>query len=115
MKRHPSWPATEADPMASDSGGLTLHLERVLPASPEEVFDACIDPAKLAEWWGPAGFTSPSLELDARDGGRYRITMQPPGGEAFHLRGEFREIDRRGASSTRSCGRNRTPTTRRRW
>lgn len=94
MKRHPSWPATEADPMASDSGGLTLHLERVLPASPEEVFDACIDPAKLAEWWGPAGFTSPSLELDARDGGRYRITMQPPGGEAFHLRGEFREIDR---------------------
>lgn len=80
--------------MTSDSGRLTLHLERVLRASPEEVFDACVDPAKLAEWWGPDGFTSPSIELDVREGGRYRITMQPPGGEAFHLRGEFRAIDR---------------------
>ena len=72
----------------------TLHLERILSASPEAVFDACVDPATLAEWWGPAGFTAPSLELDLREGGRYRITMQPPEGEAFHLRGEFREIDR---------------------
>jgi uncharacterized protein YndB with AHSA1/START domain len=80
--------------MAGGSGGLTLHLGKVLRASPEEVFDACIDPAKLAEWWGPAGFTSPSLDLDVREGGRYRITMQPPEGQAFHLRGEFREIDR---------------------
>ena len=79
--------------MTSNSG-LTLHLERVLPASPEQVFEACIDPAKLADWWGPSGFTSPSLLLDVREGGRYRITMQPPEGESFHLRGEFREIDR---------------------
>src|SRR6266566_5878434 len=78
----------------SDSGDLSLHLEKVLCSSPEEGFDACIDPAKLAEWWGPAGFTSPSLELDLREGGSYRIRMQPPEGEAFHLRGEFREIDR---------------------
>ena len=78
--------------MASNSASLTLHLEKVLPAAPEEVFDAYIDPAKLAGWWGPAGFTSPGLELDAREGGRFRISMQPPRGEAFHLRGEFREI-----------------------
>lgn len=80
--------------MTSDSGGLTLHLEKMLPASPEEVFEAFIDPAKLSTWWGPAGFTTPSLLLDVREGGRYRITMQPPEGEPFHLRGEFREIDR---------------------
>jgi uncharacterized protein YndB with AHSA1/START domain len=78
----------------TDSEGLTLHLEKVLPASPEEVFEACIDPARLAGWWGPAGFTSPSLLLDVREGGRYRITMQPPQGKSFHLGGEFREIDR---------------------
>src|SRR5690606_905127 len=27
-----------------------------------------------------------------RPGGRYRITMQPPDGAAFHLSGEFREV-----------------------
>jgi uncharacterized protein YndB with AHSA1/START domain len=80
--------------VANDSGGIRLHLEKVLRASPEEVFDACIDPAKLAEWWGPTGFTSPSVEQDVREGGSYRITMQPPEGEAFHLRGEYREIER---------------------
>ena len=79
--------------MTGDLGGLTLHLETVLRARAERVFAAFVEPEKLAEWWGPTGFTSPGLELDVREGGRYRITMQPPEGEAFHLRGEFREID----------------------
>ena len=47
----------------------------------------------LAEWWGPAGFITRSVDLDVRDGGAYRITMQPPDGEAFHLRGEYSEVD----------------------
>ncbi len=79
--------------MTDDSAGLTLHLEKVLQARTERVFAACVEPEKLAEWWGPAGFTSPSLDLDVREGGRYRITMQPPDGGAFHLRGEFSEVD----------------------
>jgi len=79
--------------ISGDPGGLTLHLEKVLQAPTELVFAACVEPEKLAEWWGPAGFTAPRVELDARDGGRYRITMQPPDGEAFHLRGEFSEVD----------------------
>ena len=70
-----------------------LRLEKVVPAPAELVFAACLDPEKLAEWWGPAGFTSPRVELDVREGGRYRIEMQPSDGEAFHLRGEFVEID----------------------
>ena len=79
--------------MTGDSGGLTLHLEKVLQARAERVFAACVEPESLAAWWGPAGFTAPSLDFDVREGGRYRITMQPPDGEAFHLRGEFREVD----------------------
>ena len=79
--------------MTGDSGGLTLHREKVLLAAAERVFAACVEPEKLAEWWGPAGFTAPSVDLDVREGGRYRITMQPPDGEAFHLRGGFREVD----------------------
>ena len=51
------------------------------------------DPDELAKWWGPAGFTVPELELDLRAGGRYRITMQPPDAEVFHLQGEFTQVE----------------------
>jgi uncharacterized protein YndB with AHSA1/START domain len=70
-----------------------LHLERFLDAPRERVFAACIEPEKLAEWWGPTGFTIPSVDLDVRAGGRYRITMQPPDDEAFHLGGTYSEVD----------------------
>jgi uncharacterized protein YndB with AHSA1/START domain len=76
---------------ASDE--LTLHLERVLPAPPSTVFSCLIDPAELAKWWGPQGFTAPSIQLEPKIGGTYRIAMQPPDGEVFHLSGEFRDVD----------------------
>jgi uncharacterized protein YndB with AHSA1/START domain len=78
--------------MAS-SGDLELELARTFPASPERVFRALTEPAELAQWWGPAGFSSPEMDFDARAGNRYRITMQPPEGDAFHLTGEFLEVD----------------------
>jgi uncharacterized protein YndB with AHSA1/START domain len=65
----------------------------VLPARPQDAYDACVAPDRLARWWGPAGFTAPSVDLDVRVGGSYRIEMQPPDAAAFHLRGEFLEID----------------------
>ena len=77
----------------SDVSALTLRLERVLHASRESVFAAFVEPAQLREWWGPAGFTTRSVELDAREGERYRIAMQPPAGDAFHLRGRYVEVD----------------------
>jgi uncharacterized protein YndB with AHSA1/START domain len=77
----------------ADPGGLTLYLRRRLLAPPAAVFDACTDAHKLAEWWGPRGFTAPGVDLDLRVGGSYRIAMQPPDGDLFYLSGEFREID----------------------
>lgn len=53
---------------------------------------AFLDPESLAAWWGPNGFTTTCLEFDPRKGGRYRLAMQPPEGEPFHLRGEFLDI-----------------------
>jgi uncharacterized protein YndB with AHSA1/START domain len=79
--------------VTADSGGLTLHLHRLLPASRAEVFAANTEPDRLARWWGPNGFTAPAIELDLRVGGRYRIAMQPPDGALFHLSGEFLEIE----------------------
>jgi uncharacterized protein YndB with AHSA1/START domain len=79
--------------MAAKSGGLTLELKRVLPAAPAVVFRAFSAPDELAKWWGPAGFTTPSLEFNPRVGDGYRIEMQPPEGDRFHLTGEFRDVD----------------------
>ncbi len=71
---------------------LRLHIERVMPGSPADAFRAQTDPALLARWWGPSGFTCPEVALEPRAAGRLRITMQPPEGEAFHLAGEFLEF-----------------------
>ncbi len=72
---------------------LTLEMKRVLPAVPSVVFGAFSDANELAKWWGPNGFTTPSLEFEPRVGARYRIEMQPPEGGRFYLTGEFREVD----------------------
>jgi uncharacterized protein YndB with AHSA1/START domain len=72
---------------------LTLELRRTLAAAPSVVFGAFSDPDRLAKWWGPAGFTVPSLSFNPRVGDGYRIEMKPPEGEPFYLTGQFREVD----------------------
>jgi uncharacterized protein YndB with AHSA1/START domain len=57
------------------------------------VFEAFSDPRQLSRWWGPEGFSIPSLEFDPRVGESYRIEMQPPEGDVFFLAGEFRVVD----------------------
>jgi uncharacterized protein YndB with AHSA1/START domain len=79
--------------MDARSDGLTLDMKRVLTAAPSIVFAAFVDPNELAKWWGPEGFTTPSLEFNARVGESYRIEMQPPEGDPFYLTGEFREVE----------------------
>jgi uncharacterized protein YndB with AHSA1/START domain len=75
------------------ANGLALELRRVLPAAPPEVFRLFSDADELAKWWGPAGFSVPSLDFNPAVGSSYRIEMQPPEGDAFYLTGEFREVD----------------------
>jgi uncharacterized protein YndB with AHSA1/START domain len=81
------------DIVAAASDRLVLRLRRALPFTPAIVYRALTDPEQLARWWGPAGFTTPDVEFEPRVGGGYRIAMQPPDGDLFHLSGEFREVD----------------------
>jgi uncharacterized protein YndB with AHSA1/START domain len=74
-------------------GELWLETTRTLPAPRERVFALLTEPDQLAEWWGPAGFTTPSIELDLRPGGGYRFEMQPPDGDVFFLQGEYTEVE----------------------
>src|SRR5579885_2728213 len=77
---------------AGDPSGPALHLETVLRAPPERVF-ASFDAARFREWFGPNGFTMPSLRFDLVEGAEYRLTMKPPEGPAFHIGGTFRRVD----------------------
>jgi uncharacterized protein YndB with AHSA1/START domain len=70
-----------------------LDLKCVLPGRREDAFDLFATADRLAQWWGPAGFTIPSLDFVPRPGAAYRIEMQPPEGDSFYLRGEFREVE----------------------
>jgi uncharacterized protein YndB with AHSA1/START domain len=72
---------------------MNLEIRRTVPAPPSVVFRAITDPHRLPQWWGPAGFTVPSLEFEPRVGERYRIEMRPPEGDPFYLTGEFRGVD----------------------
>jgi len=79
--------------MTAQHSELALQMKRVIDAPRPLVFKALTEPAELAKWWGPSGFTIPRVEIDLRVGGSYRIAMQPPDGELFYLSGEFREVD----------------------
>jgi uncharacterized protein YndB with AHSA1/START domain len=70
-----------------------LRLRRIVPAPRAVVYRALTHPRQLAEWWGPRGFTAPCVEFAPKVGGGYRIAMQPPDGDLFHLSGEFRKAD----------------------
>lgn len=71
---------------------FVLQQARVFAAPADRVFGLLTEPTALAKWWGPHGFSTPEVQIDLRVGGSYRFTMQPPEGEAFHLSGEFVEV-----------------------
>ncbi len=70
----------------------SLTLKRRLQAPPAKVFAAWTDPEKIMRWMGPADFTTPQAESDARVGGRYRFGMLSPEGEQHVVRGIYREV-----------------------
>jgi len=66
---------------------------RVFSAPAERVYRALLDPAALAKWNPPDGFTAVVHELDARVGGRFRISfINFTNGQTHSFGGEYREL-----------------------
>ncbi len=53
---------------------------RVLAASREQIWQAFSDAEKLAQWWGPAGFTNTFHEFAFQSGVLWKYTMHAPDG-----------------------------------
>jgi uncharacterized protein YndB with AHSA1/START domain len=71
----------------------TLSTQRLLPASPERVWQAFADPAQLAAWWGPAGFTNEFEQCDFREDGDWRFTMVGPDGARYRNQSRFIRLE----------------------
>jgi uncharacterized protein YndB with AHSA1/START domain len=56
---------------------------REIDAPPVRVFAAFADPAQLARWWGPDGFSSTFEQFEFRPGGRWIFTMHGPDGRDY--------------------------------
>ena len=83
--------------VAGDSGLVTrpsLTLKRRLNARPEKVYAAWTDPQKIARWFGPARVKAGTEQasIDARIGGRYRVSFTMESGEYSEVGGVYREI-----------------------
>ena len=71
----------------------TVRLHRVLSAPPERVYRAFLDPAALAKWLPPNGFTCTVHELDAKVGGRYRMSFTNfSTGNSHAFGGEYEDL-----------------------
>ena len=57
---------------------MFLEMNRTLPVRPPVAFASFTDPEQLRQWWGPKGFTVPTLDFLARAGSDYRIEMRTP-------------------------------------
>lgn len=55
--------------------GNKVTLHRVLKATPEKVYRAFTDPAALASWIPPYGFTCTIHEMKVKEGGSYKSSF----------------------------------------
>jgi len=54
----------------------TVTLHRVLPTRPEKIYRAFLEPDALAKWLPPNGFTCTVHQLEAKEGGTYRMSFR---------------------------------------
>lgn len=74
----------------------SITIIRIFNAPREQVWKAWTTPKMIQKWWGPEGFTAPSIQIDFREGGRYTYAMHGPEGSEWdrdmYSSGVFKEI-----------------------
>jgi uncharacterized protein YndB with AHSA1/START domain len=71
----------------------TVRLHRVFAAKPEKVYKAFTDADAMARWLPPNGFTAKVHQLDAKIGGRFKMSFTNfTTGEGHSFGGEYLEM-----------------------
>src|SRR6187399_2746589 len=66
--------------MVAKNTSNEIRITRIYDAPVKVVWDAWTDPAQVAKWWGPRGFTLTTHSKDLRPGGHWNYTMHGPDG-----------------------------------
>lgn len=71
----------------------TVRLHRVLKTSPERIYRAFLDADAMAKWLPPNGFTGKVHQMDARVGGRFKMSFTNfTSGKGHSFGGEYLEL-----------------------
>lgn len=81
-QKHPAAAAKEPE----------FEISRVFDASRELVFKAFTEADRMAQWWGPKGFSMLVVKLDLRPGGIFHYKMRSPDGHEMWGKFVYHEI-----------------------
>jgi uncharacterized protein YndB with AHSA1/START domain len=79
--------------MAAKNKSSEIRITRIYDAPVEVVWDAWTDPAQVAQWWGPRGFTLTTHSKDLRPGGSWSYTMHGPDGVDYPNKTLYLEVE----------------------
>ena len=72
---------------------LEVRTTRIIATPREQVFAAWTDPAQLAHWWGPQGFTNTFHRFELKPEGMWEFAMHGPNGMDFNNTCVFKRIE----------------------
>ena len=97
----------------TDATAQEITITRVFDAPRELVWKSWTEPEQLAQWWGPAGWSTPvsAVTMDVRPGGEFSLTSTNEDGAEMPVRGDLHGGRAARAARARG-GRRRTRGTR---
>lgn len=79
--------------MSSNATTNTVHLHRVIRATPERIYRAFLNPDAWAKWLPPHGFIGKVHQMDPQVGGKYRMSFTNLSTQQSHtFGGEYLEL-----------------------
>jgi uncharacterized protein YndB with AHSA1/START domain len=78
--------------VSQESKENEIHITRFYDAPVNLVWEAWTDPAQVAQWWGPRGFTITTHSKDLRVGGHWAYTMHGPDGTNYENKTLYFEV-----------------------
>jgi uncharacterized protein YndB with AHSA1/START domain len=92
-KRTETTMTTENQPQSGAGAASTVWLHRVLATKPEKVYRAFTDADAMAKWLPPHGFTCKVHSMDAKVGGKFRMSFTNfTTGNSHSFGGEYLEL-----------------------
>lgn len=71
----------------------TIRLHRIIAAKPDKVYRAFIEPDAIASWLPPFGFVCTVHELEAKKGGKHRMSFRNfTTGDSHSFGGEYLDL-----------------------